>query len=203
MVHFPVCYVSLPEGKTVITYLYWLLGMTKQWETDIYDWSCWVLLFGLAVSLQTKLSPSSRLRRIMADPQATHRLWVHGALCAQKKPTAPLREAWLSWMVVSTYPSEEYGSQLGWWNSQYMGNACSKPPTRDGFWKEKALLLEKNHEKPMNHGRKNVQLYSWWPLQKWETSASHSSWESTEPEWYHHIVYRYGSNLGIVWYSII
>ena len=34
-------------------------------------------------------------------------------------------------LVVEVYPSEKYESQLGWWNSEYMGKqkSCSKPPT--------------------------------------------------------------------------
>ena len=196
MVHFPVCQVSLPEGKTVITYL-----LVVGDDQPMGNGYLWLELLSPPIWIGS-FPPNEAVSEFSSPPDhgwSPGHPSPMGARCVvcSKKTTAPLREAWLSWMVVSTYPSAKYGSQLGWWNSQYMGNACSKPPTRDGFWTEKASLLEKNHEKPMNHGRKNVQLYSSWPVQGhgmgWEKSVTrvtrgHENRLSAppEPQWDHH-----------------
>ena len=54
--------------------------------------------------------------------------WVE--ICGQIRKLKKTMSGW--WLG---HPSEKNESQLGWWNSQYMGksNWCSKPPTRCAY----------------------------------------------------------------------
>ena len=54
--------------------------------------------------------------------------WTHGSqnwrVLNKNSPldsdSPHMKESILTWLVVSTYPSEKYARQLGWWRSQYM-----------------------------------------------------------------------------------